>query len=414
MNEERVERRKLRVLVISMGGKRDEHMRKLFLDALSDDFEEPVFSPGIPSRSLRQRASFFRICNQAGLLPEKEWLAIEEACRNPLYGQHPNQFFECLEGIPVEPGRHGSAQDVQLHYSVELWRKARSVNRGRAVLGCTLAHLIALKTFTDGDFDVLLEDNVRAPINGACAQRIRQCAHASTSLNDVYQGSKKCHMRYLGWLGSIPNLEWIYGSHIPKTAFRIPDEKNAWGDGTPAIFPFPTTQDIMKDLEDKEQKQDTDPCEELDCKVSNGKRKPGGTPIWGSYAYWMSKEAYGAVLDALRKDVGALMWKTNRSRYYSVKPVDKILPRQIMNRFGQDSVQLSSHPAFYRAPMLTSKIHAKWDPEFCRSTGYQLENAGLSWDDLWLTDDEIAIVSHYVQHQMWLTQHQLEEYLKKE
>jgi hypothetical protein len=58
-----------------------------------------------------------------------------------------------------------------MHYSVELWKKAKNVNRGRSVLACTFAHLIALKKLVAEDFDVLLEDNVRVPVD-ECADRI--------------------------------------------------------------------------------------------------------------------------------------------------------------------------------------------------------------------------------------------------
>jgi hypothetical protein len=122
---------------------------------------------------------------------------------------------------------------------------------------------------------------------------------------------------------------------------------------------------------------------------------------WGSYAYWISKIAYERLLETLRKDVGALLWKGKRARYYSVKPIDKVVPRQIMSLCGEESVQITSHPAFFRAPMLTSKIHAKWDPEFCKSTEYQLEAAGLQWSHLWLTDAERLAVHRRMETGKW-------------
>jgi hypothetical protein len=109
------------------------------------------------------------------------------------------------------------------------------------------------------------------------------------------------------------------------------------------------------------------------------------------------------------RNVGALLWKGKRARYYSVKPIDKILPRQIMSIFGAESVHLTTMPALFRAPMLTSKIHAKWDPEFCCSTTYQLLQAGLQWSDLWLTSAEQKVVQYYEECGEWLTLAQLEE-----
>jgi len=115
-------------------------------------------------------------------------------------------------------------------------------------------------------------------------------------------------------------------------------------------------------------------------------------------------------MKVLQRDVGSLLWKSKRARYYSVKPVDKILPRQVMSLFGKASLRISSHPAFFRAPMLTSKIHSQWDPEFCRSTEFQLSQAGgLGWSDLWLTEAERSIVSHHSRNGEWLTLKELEQ-----
>ena len=66
-------------------------------------------------------------------------------------------------------------------------------------------------------------------------------------------------------------------------------------------------------------------------------------------------------------------------------------------------VHITTHPAFVRAPMLTSKIHSQWDPEFCKSTSYQLTQSNLTWSDIWLTDTERAIVSYHEQKGLWLT-----------
>ena len=122
---------------------------------------------------------------------------------------------------------------------------------------------------------------------------------------------------------------------------------------------------------------------------------------WGTYAYWISKVAYERLLETLRQDVGALLWKGKRARFYSVKPIDKVLPRQVMALCGEESVQLTTHPAFFRAPMLTSRIHAKWDPEFCKSTEYQLKATGLSWDHLWLSDAERDAVQRRRETGVW-------------
>lgn len=121
-----------------------------------------------------------------------------------------------------------------------------------------------------------------------------------------------------------------------------------------------------------------------------------------------------SVLQRLRIDVGALLFRGNRARYYFVKPIDKIVPRQVAATYGAASVQLSTHPSFYRAPMLTSKIHTKWDPEFCKSTEYQLRQTGLDWSDLWLSEIELQVVRHAEKSGEWLTPAQLDSGVKQQ
>jgi hypothetical protein len=71
-------------------------------------------------------------------------------------------------------------------------------------------------------------------------------------------------------------------------------------------------------------------------------------------------------------------------------------------------VHVATHPAFFRAPMMTSQIHAVWDAKFCESTTYQLEQTGLQWSDVCLTNTEQQVVQHHEMHGEWLTMQQLE------
>ena len=82
---------------------------------------------------------------------------------------------------------------------------------------------------------------------------------------------------------------------------------------------------------------------------------------WGAYAYWISAEGYKAIISSLQKDVGSLLWKGKRMRCYQVKPVDKIIPRKVASNFseGCKHIHVATHPAFFRAPMLTSKLKEK-------------------------------------------------------
>jgi hypothetical protein len=401
-------KRKLRPLIISMGGPRQTHMEELFAHpAMAEHFERPVFTSGVPSRSLRTRFGFLKAAYQAGLLPEAEWKALEQAEEKQVGTDDTLGYFDCLDDIPVTPGRLGSEEDIKLHYSLEIWRKAKGINRGRAVIGCTMAHLIAMKKCVTEGYDVILEDNVRAP-PAECALRMRE---AILSCQEQTSASgTECHMRYMGWLGSLPNLQWIFQSYAKQEAFQRVSTDTSHPEHT--TFAFPKTQDIERDLEladEQSSEKGPDDIDPADAIANTEGRGPGGTPVWGAYAYWVSKQGYEHVMEVLQKDVGALLWKGKRARYYSVKPIDKILPRRIMNHFGQAAVQIATKPTFFRAPMLTSKIHSQWDPGFCKSTEYQLKQIGLDWSDLHLTEAEQAIVLHHSQHGEWITLGQLEK-----
>lgn len=367
----------------------------------SIELDPPIFSPAVDSRSLRSRIEFLRVANLAGLIPQAEWDAMEAILPKL---SDPNRFFEVLRGtIPVAPGRRGSQQDVQLHYSEELWRKAKSLNRKRAVLACTMAHLIALKRFVHEDIDVLLEDNTRVPPEDF-ANRIQRIIAASEDWSE--STGQCCHLRYFGWLGSIPNIRWIYDWHIPAAGYQKVNEGSTDTNTTVSVFPFPDKHDIEASLaQDKQSHSSDNGRHERDGPSIDGSdREPGGNAIWGAYGYWMSREGYQVLMRVLRNDVGALLWKGKRAKHYSVKPIDKIMPRLIRQELGDLSVHLPSHPVVFRAPMLTSKIHTQWDPEFCKSTEFQLQRAGaLTWDDLWLPDPERMIVEHYAKHGVWLT-----------
>ena len=391
MNEK--EKRKLRVLVITMGSKRQEYIKTMFNHPnMRKTFDPPEFSPGVSSRRLRKRFDFFKIANEAGLLPEQEWNAIKNGQEEYSEKKRTESFFDCLEDVPVTPGRQGSQSDIKLHYSVELWRKAKTINRGRSVLGCTFAHLIAIKKFiNDGSYDMILEDNVRVPIEH-CAERIRETLDASKELREKGEHPQSCHLLFFGWLGSTPNLKWIFHMHSKKRGHRRLRDNNDI-----SVFPFPLPRDLDEDNEGQEDEFSNE----------EGVRKPGGNFIWGAYSYWISKEAYQYIMETLRNDVGALLWRNKRARYYSTKPIDKVLPRRIAAKFGPKSVQLSTHPSFFRAPMLTSKIHTQWDPEFCKSTDYQLQHTGITWSNMWLTPMEQEVVQHYNHCGEWLPEHQL-------
>ena len=506
----RTGRRKLRVLVVTLGGERRKQIEQMFCDdpRLSENFEPPTFSPGITARQLRSRYGFFEAAAKAGLLPEQEWTMIQKAYSN-VVGQDPTKsdrehhaidLATWLKDVPITTeGRRGSPADLELHYSEEFWRKAKTLSRGRAVLACVFAHLIAMKTFvesnnnnkndgrngTNGDrndgnnnssssgddgggFDVILEDNVRVSPEH-CADQIWESIYAVQEWEQV--SGEKCHLRLVGWLSSITNLKWIFNMHIPKRQYdrrrhrrhhhhhhpvmshKDPqDGKMARCNGhvdeshddddvmlnSASIFPFPRTEFLEEDLKemygddlDTDDRHHTGSATTVENDTNNTESdavddssddvvdendkapkthsRPGGNPIWGNYGYWITSDGYDKLMETLRRDVGAMLWRGRRMKVYTVKPIDKIVPRQMLSLMGPEAVQISTRPAFFRAPMLTSKIHTQWDPEFCKSTQYQLEASRMGWNDLWLTDTEKQVVDHHSSTGSWLTPAQLEE-----
>lgn len=433
-------KRKLRPLVITMGNARQAHIEALFAHpAMAAHFEPPTFSPGVPQRELRARYDLLTHAGKAGILPEAEWKALSSPEAKRLNEEDPVNLFDILDDVAVESGRFGSDDDVKLHYAREFWQKAKGINRGRSVLACSLANLIAQKKLVEEGFDFILEDNVRAPITNSsfmsldengelfceCAKRIREARRASEELEE--DSGKKCHLRYYGWLGSRPNLEFILNAHCPSTKFQRQDDPDS-----SSVFPFPIQTDIENFLAEANSSNtgDTEEDEKKDDRT-----KPGGSPIWGSFAYWISKEGHYKLIESLQKDVGAFLWKAKKWRCYKVKPIDKILPRRIISAFsetqhqdGRDHVHVITHPAFFRAPMLTSQIHTKWDAEFCKSTEFQMKRCKqehlseggdedaevLEWNHLWLTKEETQIVEYRKLHHKWISLKELEELSNKE
>ena len=479
--------RKLKTIVITMGAERQKHIKALFAHpTMQEHFEPPTFSPGIPQRQLRTRYDLLTHAGKAGILPEAEWKALSSPEAKLLNDEDPVTLFDILDDVPVEPGRRGSDFDVKMHYARELWQKGKGINRGRSVLACAFAHLVAMRKLVDEGYDIILEDNVRAPISSIstsnnkthshtsasnlegqeksshceCAHRIRETIAASKELEEA--SGKKCHMRYYGWLGSRPNLEFVMDTHCERTKYKRENGFRNYNDNpdtdtdintdhgsAPSVFPFPITSDIEQFLgEATGTTSRTEEDEKADDEKSSKTTKPGGTPIWGAFAYWVSKEAHSNLIESLQKDVGAFLWKAKKWRCHKVKPIDKIIPRRIINSFslqietetetetetngdgdqdGRDHVHVATHPAFFRAPMLTSQIHSQWDAEFCKSTEFQMKrcrtwternnddenmNMGIEWDHLWLTDEENQIVEHRKLHNEWITLKQLEEQLK--
>lgn len=438
-------RRKLRVLVITMGSQRQEYISTMFTsNSMSPFFEPPTFTPGVPSRDLRNKYRFIMHAGESGILPVQEWDVIQNIGKT-LYEQgNPNWLEECLQNVPVVQ-RLGWGKDS--HYAIELWYRGKSINRGRSVLACALAHFKAMKKLVEGDYDIILEDNVRAvthPLRkndtsiqeeGICECADRIWCTLDSSLKWEQDHHRTCHLRYYGWLGSRPNLEFIISKFIPMTRYH--PSTDPYDDIS--IFPFPISSDFSLDvklsvedlsiddnLNSEENVSDEipheEPCASSESKI--GYTKAGGTaPIWGAYAYWISSEAYRLMMQDIQMDVGSLLWKGKRMRFYTVKPIDKVIPRRVLYAFtpshiyekkgamewSRECIHVTTHPAFFRAPMLTSKIHKQYDPEFCKSTEFQMKSCHTGWDQLWLTNIETSVVDHRRKTGTWKSIQDIEE-----
>ena len=350
-----MKQKKLKVVIITMGGERQEILSKMFSSpSFRDDFDVE-FSPGIHQRSIRNREGMLKYAYLAGVLPEKEWKTLEPIFSGKIKREH-YDIDEILKsaGVEVGRGRRGSESDQALHYSVEFWRKAKTLAKQRSVMACTLAHLIAMKKAVEINADLILEDNVRACYKN-CAERIR------IAKDSVLR--RKCDLLYFGWLGSLKNLNWVINTHAPQY--------------TGSTFTFPSINTVQN--EDR------------------------GSILWGAYAYHITPVGYNAIIKSLKQDVGGLLWKGKRMRSYMAKPIDKIMPRRVES--AGLGIEVSKLPCFFRAPMLQSRIHAQWDQAFCESTDYQLKAKMLDleggWDDLFLTEVERQTVELAMKHGKW-------------
>ena len=448
MASNKKERKKLRPLVITMGGQRKAYITEMFKHPeLCSHFESPTFSPGIPSRHIRNRKRLLHTCYLANLLSDEEWENIENDRSVEMIDESSDDEKNISSEIHIRKGRK---RDINVPYSVELWRKAKSLGRGRSVFACLLAHLIAMRKSVEDEigFDIILEDNVRPVLyqknkndsndkdntdmesymnSSECANRIRD------TMKESVESGIACHLRYYGWLGSIENVQYIYNDFIEKDGKLC---KKNYNERNVSVFSFPITA------------YDNRP----------------GTSIWGAYAYWISPEGYyKALIPALRADVGSMLWKSKRMRGYLVKPIDKVMPRKIIeymasirksneipknvstnqtcmkdkddnehsnyNHLDARVIHVTTHPAFYRAPMLTSTIHKQWDVEFCKSTEVQFDMQSkwfidtndvhnkddlgsnlnscrrhirdMTWDNLWLTNEERESVKIREEYGTW-------------
>jgi hypothetical protein len=225
----------------------------------------------------------------------------------------------------------------------ECWRAMRHLNRDRGVLACTLAHIKAMALCAKGDYDAIVEDNICGPISiGISANRMRSMIAATPSAD----------ARYFAYSGR--------GTEIVQWQQELL-LSNAQQQQTFAGWPTTTLPDEGK-------------------KVSI---------LWGTLAYKTSDRAYQTIMREIQMDLpGSLAFQLKRAKNHTAKPIDKIIPRFLTK--NNYNIAVIVQPAFFRAPV-RSKIHPNLDEKFIETTDQQLSLCGLTWNQLDLSKEELAL-----------------------
>jgi len=296
----------MKVLVITCGGQRMKLIEKQFSEIHGFEVH---FSRGIDGRRLADRL-----------------------------------YFEDAVSLLVRDLQRGENDGWDLTSCWEFVKKMKVDQR--CVLGNFLAHIRAMKEAVTETYDLIIEDGAR------CVKDAHQLLLTIKNKLKNIQDSDKPHFVYLGYLGSVTNLELVYSGHLhsPKS---LQQEQPPW-------FQIPVGFDSQT--------------------------KKAYDLIWGSYAYIPTTTAYTALLSSLRNDIGSVLWRLKKG-IPVVKPIDKVMPRHLLSAGLQ--VVVCSQPVFFRSPGLKSQIHPQWDIQFVRSTTRQLElTGGRTWEDVWLDSTE--------------------------
>eukprot|EP00750_Incisomonas_marina_P005324 INCI13905.3.p1 GENE.INCI13905.3~~INCI13905.3.p1 ORF type:complete len:380 (+),score=47.57 INCI13905.3:237-1376(+) len=336
VDPEQAHSRPVRAVVITLGGERERLIRE-HLEQVGGF--EVFFSLGVAARELRTKEGLRKAAIECGLFDDN---------------QQQNENTD--DSDATSDGNHSRNE-----YDFErLWRDCRSINRQRAVLGCLLAHVRALKYANSipGGVDVVFEDNVRfLKKPGASAARIR-------SLQSQSPGA----------------LVRLYGFGAPETIVK--SLFTAAGSHHVADFLFTPAKSQLPD-----DQLHTETCSNEKCDAMSEKGLQRGAPlVWGCFAYWVHPSVLERYLHTLRAQLPtSLLHKRNkRQKTYSVRPFDKVLfdfglPRTVFQAQADvpqdvcDSQQprtavVALRPCCYRAPMLPSLIHRNYDAGFCAAS----------------------------------------------
>ena len=182
------------------------------------------------------------------------------------------------------------------------------------------------------------------------------------------------------------------------------------------MFPFPTNKDfglnsiITNATSRKPAGSATAGDGAEECRTREF-TSPGGTAVWGAFAYTISPSAYRTLV----YNVGLLLRKGKRMQAYQKKPIDKILPRDVGAVFGHEGVHLPDRIG----PILGSLLHERWETGFYGGTKWQLwilygrkDGGGAppanpgdgaeAWDRVWLIGEEWQTVNHRRNSGKWV------------
>lgn len=222
-----------------------------------------------------------------------------------------------------------------------LWWLCKTLNRDRATLACTLAHLAAQRKAVEEGWDLIIEDNVRVVTKGA-----------EESIRAIAAASPDAHLRYYSFNGKSADIARLFG------AGGLMD---AGSGGGSAAVPFPTAENQQNQPKQAPAAgggasgsategatgtvavQDTAAAAAATAVRDGGKVAAGGEHvssyseiatfnplIWGTYAYSIGADGHDRLLLSIRADVGTIVWRPKRAKKSHVKGMDRVMPRKLL------------------------------------------------------------------------------------
>ena len=239
----------------------------------------------------------------------------------------------------------------------------------KRVLACSLAHIRAMAVCADEGYDAILEDNVRVNKDApALLQAMQTAAQWEAEGPSVVPAVEGWRLQYYGYLGREEDMEPARRKQQQQQQQQEEDTGAAaayWGE-----WPIFTEERSGRSAD----------------------------LFWGAYAYSLTPPAARGFLRAVRLNFRTMLFRQRRRGVIKASPIDRAIPFCL--RGGDERVpaaqrlacvaalSLSTPPLFFRAPMLASQLHTKWDTRFFDTTTAQLTLHGMGWDCVWLLPEE--------------------------